>query len=245
VYNKNKTVLHTYPAGKTGSFSIPNSITDIWDDAFSGCISLTSITIPNNVTSIGQEAFGNCTSLTSVTIPNSVTTIGSIAFYECTGLTSVTIGSGVINIGQGPFYRCINLTSITVDINNSKYTAENGILYNKDKTVLIAYPSVTGTFTIPKSVINIGDSVFESSSLTSITIPNNIISIGSYAFSNCISLTSVTFEGTIASTNFNSSTSFSGDLRAKFYATDPANGTPGTYTTTAPVDSSSVWNKQP
>jgi len=34
-------------------------------------------------------------------------------------------------------------------------------------------------------------------------------------------------------------------LRAKFYATNPANGTPGTYITTTPVSSNSVWTKQP
>jgi len=71
------------------------------------------------------------------------------------------------------------------------------------------------------------------------------------AFNNCTSLTSVTFTGTIAEVNFGSINSygnlvspFNGDLRAKFYATNASNGTPGTYTTTAPVGNSSVWTKQ-
>jgi hypothetical protein len=68
LYNKNKTTLHTYPAGKTEiSFTIPNSVTSIDASAFSNCTSLTSITIPNSVTSIGMMAFDGCTNLTSVT----------------------------------------------------------------------------------------------------------------------------------------------------------------------------------
>jgi len=83
------------------------------------------------------------------------------------------------------------------------------------------------------------------SSLTSVTIPDSVTSIGQAAFIACTSLTSVTFQGAIPSSGFNASSPFMGDLRDKFYAANPANGTPGTYTTTAPVDDESVWTKQP
>jgi hypothetical protein len=67
-------------------------------------------------------------------------------------------------------------------------------------------------------------------------------------------LTSVTFEGTIPQYFFHSSAFYwivdvesgismeEGDLRAKFYATDPDNGTPGTYTR---ASGGFVWTKQP
>ena len=67
--------------------TIPNSVTNIGNSAFSFCSSLTSITIPNSVTSIGNSAFYGCSGLTSITIPNSVTSIGTFAFWS--GLTSV------------------------------------------------------------------------------------------------------------------------------------------------------------
>ena len=68
--------------------------------------------IPNSVTNIGEEAFWNCSGLTSITIPDSVTNIGKEAFARCYYLTSVTIGSGVTSIGQQAFAWCTGLTSI-------------------------------------------------------------------------------------------------------------------------------------
>jgi len=103
--DKGKTLLIQCPGGKGGSYTIPDSVTDIGSDAFMSA-GLTNVIIPNSVTNIGFAAFGNCASLTSVTIPNSVTTIGDFAFNFCTGLTRVTIGSGVTSIGGGAFSCC-------------------------------------------------------------------------------------------------------------------------------------------
>jgi hypothetical protein len=72
-----------------GDLTIPNSVTTIGHNAFSGCSSLTSVTIPNSVTTIGYYAFQSCSSLASVTIGNSVTTIGDMAFLGCTNLTEI------------------------------------------------------------------------------------------------------------------------------------------------------------
>ena len=76
VFNKDKTSLIVYPAGKKGAYTIPGSVTEIVMGAFAYCTELTSITIPDSVTSIYSMAFESCTGLTEVTIPDSVTWIG-------------------------------------------------------------------------------------------------------------------------------------------------------------------------
>jgi hypothetical protein len=143
------------------SVTIPNSVTAIGDGAFSGCKSLTSVTVPNSVTSIGNEAFWGCSSLASVTIPGSVTSIGNYAFRECSSLTNVTIPNSVTSIGVCAFEGCRGLTGITVDKNNTAYTSVGGVLFNKNKTTLAAYPGgKQGAYTIPGSVTSIGVCAF-------------------------------------------------------------------------------------
>ena len=104
LFNKDKTELVQYPAGKTSaSYSIPNSVTEIGDGAFSYCTSLVSITIPNGVTSIDDSTFYGCTNLKEIVIPNSVTSIGAYAFVNCPNLKCVTVPSSVERIGKYSF----------------------------------------------------------------------------------------------------------------------------------------------
>ena len=116
LFNKDKTTLIAYRS-KEKNYIIPNSVTNIGDNAFYGCQSLTNINIPNSVTSIGNDAFGRCYSLTSINIPDGVTNIGHAAFYKCESLTSINIPDGVTNIGDYAFLFCKNiLPKIKFDI---------------------------------------------------------------------------------------------------------------------------------
>ena len=177
------------------SVTIPDSVTSIGYRAFIGCTSLTSINIPESVTEIGEGAFWYCPSLTSVNIPDSVKSIGDHAFLSCTSLTSINIPDGVTSIGDGVFDGCTNLKRIDVAEDNKNYCSIDGVLFNKDKTKLIKYPSSKKdeTYVIPDSVTSIGGGAFEECvSLTSVNIPDSVTSIGNSAFSDCTSLTSVT-----------------------------------------------------
>ncbi len=81
--------------------------------------------IPNYVTKIGSQAFSGRTSLQSITIPNSVTSIGYAAFDYCTSLQSITIPSSVTSIEMGAFINCKNLNSIHFSGTKSQWKAIN------------------------------------------------------------------------------------------------------------------------
>ena len=151
-------------------------------------------TVTYSVTSIGDRAFEYCPDLTSITIPNSVSSIGYGAFGYCSGLTYITIPNSVTSIGDYAFYGCDGLTAIDVATDNPSYCSEAGVLFNKDKSTIVAYPKgkLSSTYTIPNSVTSIGDRAFaDCSGLTSIEIPNSITSIGYGAFYDCSGLTSI------------------------------------------------------
>jgi len=97
LFNKDKTELMYFPAGKTGEYSIPNTVTTIADEAFGYCEGLTSINIPNSVKIIKDDAFIS-TGLTTVNIPNGVKIIEHGAFGNCYDLTSATIPNTVTEL---------------------------------------------------------------------------------------------------------------------------------------------------
>ena len=202
------------------SITIPSNITSIGDDAFSDCGSLENITFEANsqLQSIGYGAFFKCNNITSITIPSGVTFIGSNAFHGCQ-FTNINIPSSVTSIGSDAFLGCSKLQSITVDPNNSNYSSVDGVLFNKDITELIKYPTgnISTSYSIPDSVTSIRNNAFRfcmslksvtfgmdsklqsigidafnaCQYLESINIPNSVTSIGEDAFYDCSSLQSI------------------------------------------------------
>jgi HEAT repeat protein len=142
------------------------------------------------VNRIGNDAFRGCYSVTSLRIPSSVSGIGDGAFTSC-NIANVTIPSSVINIGLAAFGVCANLSAVTVDDANPFFSSVDGVLLNKSQTTLIQDPGGrAGSYTIPNSVIRIGEAAFmRCNTLTGISIPDPVTSIGNDAFAGCSSLT--------------------------------------------------------
>ena len=200
LFNKEKTKLIAYPGGKiASSYTIPNGVTSIGGCAFYNCTSLTSIEIPNGVTSIGSGAFYYCTSLTDITIPDSVTSIDRSAFSRCTGLASITIPNSVTVIGDWVFRDCTSLASIEVSEDNKRFSSEDGVLFNKNKTRLEIYPqgSERTEYTVPDGVTNIDESAFFANDmLTTLTLPTSIVSLNSDVFRDLTALNKIIYLGT-------------------------------------------------
>jgi hypothetical protein len=181
---------------------IPNSITSIGNNAFSGCISITKVTIPRSVTSIGSYAFSNCSRLIEVyncstlSITKGSTTNGSVAYNALNVYTSSSGESKLHMVDDYIFYEdgdtvyligyVGNQTKLTLP---NKYNNKNYEIY---KYAFNGYSSLTSV-TIPDSITSIGGSAFSGcSSLTSITIPESVTYISGGAFYGCSGLTSIT-----------------------------------------------------
>ena len=91
---------------------VPESITKINNEIFSGCQCLNSIELHNGITDIGKNAFRENNNLTFIIIPSSVEHINQYAFNGCSGLTAIRVYAGINSIGQGAFYNCSSLENV-------------------------------------------------------------------------------------------------------------------------------------
>jgi hypothetical protein len=155
------------------------------------------------VTSIGRNAFLG-KEIISVIIPEGIESIGTDAFSDCENLISITIPASVTSLSywyndnDNVFEGCTSLTDIKVATRNPFLSSEGGILYNKNKTRLIAYPSASGDVTIPADVEYIGWGAFSyCDSLTSITISSSVTIIDNYAFSWCYNLRNISISASV------------------------------------------------
>lgn len=179
--------------------AIPDSVTSIRGSVFSGCTSLSKVTLSNSLTEIDDNAFSGCTSLTEITIPDSVTSIGQDSFSNCTSLESVTLGSGVEKLGNDWILNCRRLADITVSPENSSFSSVDGVLFNKDKNELSAYPigNKRSSYTIPDGVEKIGKKAFYGCRyIESLTIPVSVAEIEASALGNCYDIRTINYLGT-------------------------------------------------
>lgn len=197
LFSKDKTKLIQYAIGKEQtSYVIPNSVTNIIDEAFEWCNYLKSITIGNSVKKIGDNAFAYCLKLKAIKMSDSVTSIGDNAFYYCENLKNITIPAKVQVIGDDTFTYCYGLENIYVNIDNTFYSDINGVLLSKDKSRLIQYPigNVRTSYNIPNSIKDVGNGAFNESKLENITIPDSVKDVGYATFLSCRFLQNITVD---------------------------------------------------
>lgn len=191
------------------SVQISQYVSFIGEEAFSSCLKLETINVDSNnpnYASIDGVLYNKAITRliqcpgakVNVNIPNTVSVIGESAFHNCNYLTSVTIPASVTFIGEEVFAYCNSLLEFIVDSDNTNYSAFDGILYNKNQTVLIQCPRGKITVVIPASVLTVGRRAFWScSSLLNISIPNSVKTIETLAFFKCDGLTHVNIPASV------------------------------------------------
>lgn len=202
LFDKGKKTLVAYPANKEDtSYTIPNSVTSIFDDAFQSCPNLEAIIFDPTSTSDYSVTDGvlfktvatngvpekrlikypEAKKDSSYPIPADVNRVNKDAFFNCTNLTSITIPDGMTGVIEpDAFSGSTRLTEFKVADGNTAYSTENGVLFNADKTKLFLYPKgKSGSYEIPDTVQSIRTQAFQNcSGLTHVTIPASVISKG-------------------------------------------------------------------
>lgn len=191
-----------------------NDIIPEW--AFCFCESLRYVALPVGLRSIEENAFRYCLYLRGINLYDGLEEIHSSSFFN-TSLYDIYIPASVKLIEGNPFEACLYLLAVNVAEDNQFYSSEDGILFDKNRNKLIAYPcGITySQYDVPSSVTEIGESAFSGngylesvtlpnglktisedafnlvSGLSSVTIPASVTEIGQYAFSGCFSIKSV------------------------------------------------------
>lgn len=165
---------------------LPITISAVNANTFYGASFIESVTIPANVKKISNHAFDNCKNLKSVVLSENLQTIGWNAFQNCSDLSEISIPKSVTTINPEAFKNCTKLTAIIVDSANTKYSSdEHGVLFDKEKTVLMQYPlgSKLQKYVAPETVKTVEDYAFYGSvNLSEIHIPEAVESVEKLAF---------------------------------------------------------------
>ena len=166
-----ETSTNTLIAGSKSTV-IPNDVEAIGNDAFQGCVNLTTIEIPESVREIRDFAFENCSGLTSLELPGGLTVIGKKAFHECGNLVSVSIPGSVDSVELDAFANCSELNTVTI--------AEG--VKHLHQGAFYGCSSLKGVV-LPNSLKNIGEGAFrDCTSLTTVTLGESTDSIARWAF---------------------------------------------------------------
>lgn len=166
----------------SGDITIPEGVTTIGEQAFSGCKAITSITVTDGVKRIEAGAFMSCKTLRAVHLADSVEKIGGDMCFDCIKLREVRLSKNLTAIPQKSFWNCSSLSHIEFpkgleEIGNSAF---DGCCDLKE-------------INLPAGLKTIGEYAFYGCcDVVELTIPDGVEFIGKKAFAKCTDLQKVT-----------------------------------------------------
>ncbi len=215
------------PSYFEGELTIPSKIrhegkvytvTAIGPKAFCGADKLTGVIIPNGIVRIGDFAFEGCTSLSKIVFPGNRVAFGEGVFFKCDKIRNISFGSDWKDVNLKMFrwsdslvsiaipakmekimnFKSLkNLQAIYVDANNSRFSSIDGILYNKDASVLYGCPrSYEGEIKVANNAEVITHGAFiDCKSITKVVLPAGLKSMSFREFCRMPELQEIVFYG--------------------------------------------------
>ena len=182
-YDKKTKTVTISGKGAMANYGGDNVYAPPWSD-----LDVRKAVVKKGVTTIGDKAFAHCENLQSVTIPEGVTSLGIEIFFDSTKLGTITLPKSLKKVNRATFYGAY-VSGYKVASGNKYFSASKGVLFNKKKTSLVAYPfrSKATSYTIPKSVKSIEPYAFSTEAtgtckLKKITVPTSVTSVKDDAF---------------------------------------------------------------
>lgn len=195
-----KTLVRFPPASMECSYVVPNGVEIIGKNAFQNARNLREIILPETLLKIEDSAFDDCKNLTEIFFPKTLTEIGAWSFHGCDKIKSFKIHGGISKIGTYAFGSCESLKQFIVCESNKNFSAIDGDLYTKDKTVLLQYAigKEDETFILPAETIKIAfRAVSDAFHLRKIDL-NNVSIVEDKAFTYNTALEKISYRADIS-----------------------------------------------
>lgn len=113
LFNAGKTRLISCPVGKTGAYTVPETVTEIEKSAFAAS-GVESVSMSDAVNAVGEGAFSNCSKLKSVVLPKGLKELKKSLFSGCSALEAISIPDSVKTLGEGVFSGCAALKEVKI-----------------------------------------------------------------------------------------------------------------------------------
>lgn len=175
-------------------------VTELGRRAFRENMQVKSFVLPDSLKRIGDHCFRLCENLETIEIPAQVEKINDFAFAGCLRLSRITLPASVTEMGASVFNYCPELIEISVSEDNPNYSNRDGVLFDKEQTTLIRYPSNRATveYTIPETVKKMAPWAFDyCQNLETVVIPDGLTTIDPGAFAKCSSLQKIDISNTV------------------------------------------------
>ena len=182
VIQSTRAIRYTTTDGVPIQVSFPEAIGKLVSNSYVDGVG--TLVFEDEVTEIGQNAFLSCNTLSSVTLPASLISIGKSAFSSCRSLSAIEVPASVSSIAEGAFLGCIALERFS----GTFATADGRCLIQEGRLLAVA-PGGMETFTVPSSVTALTPLVFSScTSLKGILLPVGLQELAPGAFRGCSAL---------------------------------------------------------